>query len=364
MKFLLKKKTIHNGLLLISFFLMSCWDLYTLKYGRFYDLIGVSLFFFFLVYSNPVKFLTTNEIFTISIILVSFFLLPAEDFYLNFKRHLLIFTGFLIFIVTRRLNVNDIKKLLYYLIIILIVSQIIEVIYFYFFSNFLFFGDDFIFPKRNFNNELNFFRPIGPFFLEANAYASTLATLYASQLKNNSQLMSNKISFKFITLIVFCSLLISNSIFGLGMALLILTLYLLFCPKSFVFKIFLIFFLIFYFFSIPDIQISRLLNFSSDPSAASRLNLEVNNVFDFYSVIIPKGFNSLNEKELFGSNGFTFIFDGLGIFGIVFYLFFFFKFGFLFTIFFLCLNLTYPVYLIFIFYVVIGVLMPRPFLKN
>lgn len=47
MKFLLKKKTIHNGLLLISFFLMSCWDLYTLKYGRFYDLIGVSLFFFF-----------------------------------------------------------------------------------------------------------------------------------------------------------------------------------------------------------------------------------------------------------------------------------------------------------------------------
>jgi hypothetical protein len=181
-----------------------------------------------------------------------------------------------------------------------------------------------------------------------------------SQIKEN-QLPSLKLS-----AIIILSLFLSNTMFGAGMGFVILLITLLKSKIGLVQKIFIliIFILLFFIFS-TDVLIYRFENFMLEGSLHARLNLTNYDQFNFFELVFPSGFQSLDENsipnkdQLFGINGFSFIFDGLGLFAVIYYFLLFKKLKFIPSLIFLLLNITYHIYLNFLFYFVVAVLLPK-----
>jgi hypothetical protein len=353
----LKKENI-NIFFLFVFFLISLYDLYFVKYERVFDLIGIFIFFLYVLIGQkfPSK-ISNNEFFILLGIFVLFLFLPMS--FKNYLSHLVVLVGFAIFMIARRLNTDILRMCLKKLIIILIIFQVIDFISYKFFNTALFAFDGRIIlgDLRGYNT--NYFRPAG-FFREANSFASLLALLYLSQIKEN-QLPSLKLS-----TIIILSLFLSNTMFGAGMGLIILLITLFKSKIVLVQKIFILTFFILLFFIIStDILIYRFENFMLEGSLHARLNLTNYDKFDIFKLIFPSGFHSLDENsiynkdKLFGVNGFSFIFDGLGLFAVIYYFLLFKKLKFIPSLIFLLLNITYHIYLNFLFYFVVAVLLPK-----
>jgi hypothetical protein len=348
---------------LLVFFLISLYDLYFVKYGRVFDLVGIFFFFLYvLIYQQFPNKISNNEFFIILGILFLFFFLPLQ--LKNFLTHGVVFIGFVIFIIARRLNTDILRICLKNLIIILIIFQVVDYISHKLFDIALFAFDESIITKNLRGYYTNYFRPAG-FFTETNAFASLLVLLYLSQIKGN-QLPSLKLS-----VIIILSLFLSNSMFAAGMGFIILFITLFKSQIHLFLKIFILTFLIILFFIFStDVLIYRFENFMQEGSLHVRLNLTNYHKFDYLSLIFPSGFHHLDESlmsnkdQLFGINGFSFIFDGLGLFAIFFYFFMFKKLKFIPSLLFLLLNITYHIYLHFLFYFVMAVLLPKNSYKN
>lgn len=360
--YILKYKNIISFFLLV-FFLISLYDLYFVKYGRVFDLVGIFFFFLYvLIYQQFPNKISNNEFFIILGILFLFFFLPLQ--LKNFLTHGVVFVGFVIFIIARRLNTDILRICLKNLIIILIIFQVVDYISHKLFDIALFAFDESIITKNLRGYYTNYFRPAG-FFTETNAFASLLVLLYLSQIKGN-QLPSLKLN-----VIIILSLFLSNSMFAAGMGFIILFIALFKSQIHLFLKIFILTFLIILFFIFStDVLIYRFENFMQEGSLHVRLNLTNYHKFDYLSLIFPSGFHHLDENlmsnkdQLFGINGFSFIFDGLGLFAIFFYFFMFKKLKFIPSLLFLLLNITYHIYLHFLFYFVMAVLLPKNSYKN
>lgn len=360
--YILKYKNIISFFLLV-FFLISLYDLYFVKYGRVFDLVGIFFFFLYvLIYQQFPNKISYNEFFIFLGILFLFFFLPLQ--LKNFLTHGVVFVGFVIFIIARRLNTDILRICLENLIIILIIFQVVDYISHKLFDIALFAFDESIITKNLRGYYTNYFRPAG-FFTETNAFASLLVLLYLSQIKEN-QLPSLKLS-----TIIILSLFLSNSMFGAGMGFIILFIALFKSQIPLFLKIFILIFLIILFFIFSsDVLIYRFENFMQEGSLHVRLNLTNYHKFNYLSLIFPSGFHHLDENlmsnkdQLFGLNGFSFIFDGLGLFAIFFYFLLFKKLKFIPFIFFLFINITYHIYLNFLFYFVMAVLLPKNSYKN
>jgi hypothetical protein len=350
----LKKKNI-NIFFLFVFFLISLYDLYFVHYGRVFDLIGIFIFFLYVLIDQKFSSkISNNEFFILLGIFILFFFLPLPITFKNYLSHGLVFVGFIIFMIARRLNTDTLRISLKKLVIILIIIQAIDFISYKFFDTALFSFDGGIILGSVRGYYTDYFRPAG-FFREANSFASLLTLLYLSQIKEN-QLPSLKLS-----VIVILSLFLSNSMFGAGMGFIILLITLFKSKIALVQKIFILTFLILLFFIFStDTLIYRFENFTSEGSLHQRLNLKNYDKFNFNDFIFPKGFHSLANKHLlFGLNGFSFIFDALGLFAVFFYFLMFKKLKFIPSLIFLLLNITYHIYLNFLFYFVVAVLLPK-----
>ena len=359
---ILKYKNIISFFLLV-FFLISLYDLYFVKYGRVFDLVGIFFFFLYvLIYQQFPNKISYNEFFIFLGILFLFFFLPLQ--LKNFLTHGVVFVGFVIFIIARRLNTDILRICLKNLIIILIIFQVVDYISHKLFDIALFAFDESIITKNLRGYYTNYFRPAG-FFTETNAFASLLVLLYLSQIKEN-QLPSLKLS-----AIIILSLFLSNSMFGAGMGFIILLITLFKSQIAFLSKIFIVaFFIILFFIFSTDVLIYRFENFMQEGSLHARLNLTNYDKFNYLSLVFPGGFHNLdknlmfNKDQLFGVNGFSFIFDGLGLFAIFFYFLLFKKLKFIPFILFLFLNITYHIYLNFLFYFVMAILLPKNSYEN
>ena len=211
--------------------------------------------------------------------------------------------------------------------------------------------------------ETNNFRPSG-FFREANSFATVITLLYLSQCKDSLP------SLKLSALVIF-SLILSNTMFGLGVAVIILILNLYKLKIFFLLKtFFIIFFILLIVTFANDILFYRFYNFINEGSLHARLNIYNYDKFNLIKLLIPSGFHSLNREgyydkdQLFGVNGFSFIFDGIGLFAFFFYFIILNRLKFIPGVFFLLLNLSYYVYLNFLFFFVMAIYFPKNLEKN
>jgi hypothetical protein len=281
----------------------------------------------------------------------------------NYLTHAFVLVGFCCFVISRRLNINIIRLNLLRLIIILITFQYIDYISYKFFDISLFVFDDTIILSEIRGYGTDYFRPSG-FFREANSFATLITLLYLSQCKDS--LPSLKLS-----ALVISSLILSNTMFGTGVAVIIFILSLYKLKNFFLLQIFFIlFFILLFFFFSTDVLFYRFYNFVNDGSLHARLNFFNDNKFNLTKLLIPSGFHSLNAEgdydkdQLFGLNSFSFIFDSIGFFAIFFYFIILKKLKFIPGVFFLLLNLSYPIYLNFLFYFVMTIYFPKISEKN
>lgn len=318
----LNKEKIFSIFIFFVFFLLSLFDLYFLKYGRIFDIIGISFFLFYVLFFNKFpKKISNNEFIILLSLLFLFLLLPP--IFKNYLTHGFVLVGFFIFVITRRLNTNIFRLNLFRLIIILIAFQCIDYISYKFFDTNLFFFDNTIILNVLRGYETNYFRPSG-FFREANSFATVITLLYLSQCKDSLP------SLKLSALVIF-SLILSNSMFGLGAAVTILILNLYKSKIFFLLKIFFILFIILLIITfVTNTLFYRFYNFINEGSLHARLNIYNYDKFNLIKLLIPSGFHSLNldgvydKDQLFGVNGFSFIFDGIGLHAF-FFLFYYFK---------------------------------------
>jgi hypothetical protein len=114
----------------------------------------------------------------------------------------------------------------------------------------------------------------------------------------------------------------------------------------------------------------RFYNFTNEGSLHARLNFFNYDKFNLVRLLIPSGFSSLNlqgiydKDQLFGVNGFSFIFDGIGLFAFFFYFIILKRLKFIPSVFFLLLNLSYYIYLNFLFYFVMAIYFHKSLEKN
>ena len=358
----LNKEKIFSIFILFVIFLLSLFDLYFVKYGRIFDIIGISFFLFYALFFNKFpKKISNNEFIILLSLLFLFLLLPP--IFKNYLTHGFVLVGFCCFVIIRRLNTNIIRLNLFRLIIILITLQYIDYISYKFFYSSLFYFDNKIILDVLRGYETNYFRPSG-FFREANSFATVITLLYLSQCKDS--LPSLKLS-----ALVVSSLILSNTMFGMGVAVIIFILSLYKLKNFFLLKIFFILFFILLIFTFStDILFYRFYNFVNEGSLHARLNFLNYDKFNLIKLLIPSGFHSLNldgvydKDQLFGVNGFSFIFDGIGLYTFFFYFIILKKLKFIPGVFFLLLNLSYYIYLNFLFYFVMAIYFPKTLEKN
>ena len=349
----INKEKIFSIFLLIVFFLLSLFDLYFVKYGRVFDVMGIFLFFFYVLLCKKFpKKISNNEFIILLLILILLLLLPP--IFKNYLTHGVLLFGFICFMVIRRLNANIIRLNLFRLTIILITIQLIDYISYYYFNTELFNYNDDIIKHQLRGYGTDYFRPSG-FFREANSFASLLILLYFSQCKDSLP------SLKLSALVIF-SLILCNSMFALGTATIIVIFYLFSSKVTLFIKIFLIsFFIIIFFYFSTDRLFYRFENFSDEVSLQARLNLFNYDNFNLIKLFIPSGFNSIDSEgisdkdQLFGLNGFSFVFDGIGLFAFFFYFLVLKRLNLFSGVLFLLLNITYHIYLNFLFYFVIAI---------
>jgi hypothetical protein len=358
----LNKEKIFSIFILFVFFLLSLFDLYFLKYGRIFDIIGISFFLFYILFFNKFpKKISNNEFIILLSLLFLFLLLPP--IFKNYLTHGFVLVGFCCFVIVRRLNTNIIRLNLFRLIIILIALQCIDYVAYKFFDSSIFYFDNKIILDVLRGYETNYFRPSG-FFREANSFATVLTLLYMSLCRDSLP------SLKLSALVIF-SLILSNTMFGMGAAVIILILNLYKLKTFFLLKIFFVLFFILIIFTFStDILFYRFYNFVNEGSIHARLNLFNYDKFNLVKLLIPSGFISLNlqgiydKDQLFGVNGFSFIFDGIGLFAFFFYFIILNRLKFIPGFLFLSLNLTYYIYLNFLFYFVMAIYFPKSLEKN
>jgi hypothetical protein len=349
----INREKIFSIFLLFIFFLLSLFDLYFIKYGRVFDVMGISLFFFYVLLCKKFpKGISNNEFIILLSLLILLLLLPPT--FKNYLTHGVILFGFICFIAIRRLNTNIIRLNLFRLIIILITFQLIDYISYYYFNTELFNFSDNIIKHQLRGYGTDYFRPSG-LFRESNSFASLLTLLYFSQCRDSLP------SLKLSSLVIF-SLILSNSMFALGTATIISIFYLFNSRIYFFIKIFFIaFYIIVFLYFSTDTIFYRFENFSDEVSLRARLNLFNYDNFNLIKLFIPSGFNSIDSEgisdkdQLFGLNGFSFVFDGIGLFAFFFYFLVLKRLNLFSGVLFLLLNITYHIYLNFFFYFVIAI---------
>jgi hypothetical protein len=262
----------------------------------------------------------------------------------QYATHLAVLGGVFIFILSRNLDSSDVLYALKLLISILIVFQLFDLLYFRYtgFGFEWFNGENFL-PQRRWDPDSGFFRAVGP-FSEANAYASTLSILFLPFWTYK------RLPGFLFTFAVVVSLMLSKSMFGWLMASLFIVLFLLSTygvrwtlmvsilagPLAFML--------------VPEVFLFRLSNFYDDPSFRARV---LGGEFNFYQAMLPSGFHSLNKDGILGSNGFSFVVDAFGIISILVFVSVLRLLTFYQGLLFLFLNLTYPIYVLSLFYVVL-----------
>ena len=326
--------------LIPSLFLMILWDVYSVAYSRIFEVMGVLSFFLYVLYLKGDRLkLHDNDLVIISVIAILLIFVPSGQY----ATHLAVLCGIFIFILSRNLDSKDVLSALKLLIAVLIILQLFDFLYYrYTGVGFEWFDGGSFNPQRRWDPVTGFFRAVGP-FSEANAYASTLSLLFLPFWTHN------KVPGLLFTLAVAFSLMLSISMFGWMMAGLFILLLLIYAhgvrwtlvalflgaPLAVV--------------VVPDEFLFRLHNFQEDPSIRARI---LGNEFNFYQAMLPSGFHSLEKDAILGSNGVSFVVDAFGVFSILVFIIVLRLLTFNQILLFMFLNLTYPVYVLSIFYIV------------
>ena len=304
---------------ILSTFLAS--DIYYFGFGRPFDYLSISIllvtWIFFGKLINKSKFI----FYSTSSLLLS---MPWVIFgYIN--DHFLGSSAFLLgiaFILPTIASIDSVEvssaleNCIKFTISISIILLIIQMFFYYFNGSFIdFMGAVGSIESRGLNVGLNYFRPSG-IFQEPNAYCTVMFTLlYLCLFINNRNYL--------IEILGILSLIITQSLWGFGAALLLL--FLLYNIKV-LFKSFLLIliFIFLFYFTLHDqlnsiiessVTIERILNIEDDPSRAARYG-SINNINLDEFLFFGHGIDTQNFQSI-AANGYGFLLYSFGLIGMI-----------------------------------------------
>lgn len=304
---------------IVSTFLAS--DIYYFGFGRPFDYLSISILFFIWIFFGKLINKSKFIFYSTSLLLLS---MPWVIFgYINdnFLGSSVFLLG-IAFILPTIASIDSVEvsimleNYIKLAILISIILLTIQMFFYYLNGSFIdFMGAVGSIESRGLNVELNYFRPSGV-FQEPNAYCTVMFTLlYLCLFINNRNYL--------IEILGILSLIITQSLWGFGAALLLI--FLLYNLKV-LFKplLFLLFFIFLLYFIFQDqsnniiessITIGRILNIENDPSRAARYG-SMNNIKLDEFLFFGHGIDTQNFQSI-AANGFGFLLYSFGLIGMI-----------------------------------------------
>lgn len=277
------------------------WDVYSIFFGKVFDIIGVAILIFSTVLFVEKLYVTYWELLFVGFILI----FAIIGFFLGgVTASIAVVMGCFTFTICRglRFRRNVKYNILLFLLMFIIVCQFFQFFYFKIFNtSIIFYPLEWFNPPRNYDGL--FFRASG-FMAEGNALASTVILIFLGIVSNRKPTIA-------LVILVCFSLLISKSVFGIIMVPIILLLSGTFSMRQLLLVAILFVPLVIYKFDF-SIVVNRLENFGNDPSFNARLGLE-SIPKHYWNLLIPNGF-STEPDDVIAVNGWVFLLDALGVF--------------------------------------------------